>query len=124
MSSLSFDKLSFDKFIIEIMGSTIKFSGCIDLQDPEPIITPFFAKIHEQITKQDIKEISLDFKELNFLNSSGIKTITKWIMKVTILPENKKYKMKLLYSEDITWQRTSLMILTYLAPGNVFALPG
>ena len=124
MSSLSFDKLNYDKFTIEIIGNTIKFSGCIDLQDPEPIITPFFNKIHDQIIKLDIKEVNLDFKELSFLNSSGIKTITKWIMKITILPENKKYKMKLLYSEDITWQRTSLMILTYLAPGNVFALVG
>jgi hypothetical protein len=95
MSNLSFDRLSYDKFTIEILGNTIKFSGCIDLQDPEPVVTPFFNKIHEQIVKQEIKEVNLDFKELNFLNSSGIKTITKWIMKITILPDTKKYKMKL-----------------------------
>lgn len=98
--------------------------GCIDLQDPDPVITPFFNKVHDQVLETGIKEVILDFKDLNFLNSSGIKTITKWIMKIPTLADDKKYKMKLVYSEEITWQRTSLMILTYLAPGNVEAIAG
>jgi len=124
MGSLSLDKLTDAKFNIEVSGNMVKFSGCIDLQDPEPIISPFFDKIHKQIVDQNIKEVSLDFKALTFLNSSGIKTITKWVMKIPNLTDDKKYKMRLLYSEEITWQRTSLMILTYLAPGFVEAIPG
>ncbi len=124
MMGLPLDKITDTKFSIEVSGNLVKFSGCIDLQEPEPIITPFFDKIHHQILKENLKEIKLDFKALTFLNSSGIKTITKWVMKIPALPLDKKYKMKLLYSEEITWQRTSLMILTYLAPGNVEALTG
>jgi hypothetical protein len=124
MGGLPADKLADVKFKIEASGNELKFSGCIDLQDPEPVITPFFNKIHQKILNENIKEVSLNFKELTFLNSSGIKTITKWIMKIPPLPDNKKYKLKLLYSEEITWQRTSLMILTYLAPGNVEAIAG
>ncbi len=124
MGSLSLDKLTDAKFNIEVSGNLVKFSGCIDLQDPEPVISPFFEKIHAQVIKENLKEISLDFKALTFLNSSGIKTITKWVMKIPSLPDDKKYKMRLLYSEEITWQRTSLMILTYLAPGNVEAVAG
>lgn len=125
MADMLKDKLSEAKFAIEVFGeNTVKFKGCIDLQNPEPIITPFFDKIHNNVIKNGIKEVFLDFKELNFLNSSGIKTITKWIMKIPLLPQDKKYKLNLIYTDEITWQRTSLMILTYLAPENVKAIKG
>lgn len=122
MSELAYAKLTDSKFIIEVNKNIVKFSGCIDLLNPEPLFVPFFDNIHENIIKENIKEVILDFKELSFLNSSGIKTITKWIMKIHSLSPENKYKMKLLYSEEITWQRTSLMILTYLAPDNVQAV--
>ena len=124
MADLSLEKLADEKFFINVSGTNVIFDGCIDLQNPDPVITPYFEKIHEQITSNNIKEVTLDFKKLNFLNSSGIKTITKWIMKIPALPDDKKYKMKLYYSEAITWQHTSLKILTYLAPGNVEAIAG
>lgn len=124
MADLSLEKLADEKFFINVSGTNVIFDGCIDLQNPDPVITPYFEKIHEQIISNDIKEVTLDFKNLNFLNSSGIKTITKWIMKIPTLPDDKKYKMKLYYSESITWQHTSLKILTYLAPGNVEAIAG
>ncbi|MBN2545806.1 MAG: hypothetical protein JXB50_08420 [Spirochaetes bacterium] len=124
MGELTRDKLTDSKFIIEVDKNIIKFKGCIDLQNPEPIVTPFFEKIHNNIIRLGMKEIFLDFKELNFLNSSGIKTITKWIMKIPMLPPDKKYKMQLIYTDDITWQRTSLMILTFLAPDSVKAMRG
>jgi len=124
MGSLFMDKLAEEKFTIDVSETTVKFLGCVDLQDPEPVISPFFDKIHNKIITEGIKEITLDFRELNFLNSSGIKTITKWIMKIPPLSDDKKYKLKLIYSEDVTWQRTSLMILTYLAPDNVEAISG
>lgn len=125
MADILKEKLTEAKFAIEVVDdANVKFKGCIDLQNPEPIITPFFDKIHNNVIKKGIKEIFLDFKELNFLNSSGIKTITKWIMKMSLLPPEKRYKMNLIYTEEITWQRTSLMILTYLAPDNVKAIKG
>jgi len=116
------ENLTEEKFSIDAADTTVTFHGCVDLQDPEPVISPFFDKIHTKILQENIKEVNLNFKDLNFLNSSGIKTITKWIMKIPALSDDKKYKMKLIYSEDITWQRTSLMILTYLAPGSVEAV--
>ena len=58
-------------------------------------------------------------KQLAFLNSSGIKAIAKWIMKLSSTAAEKKYLIKILQNKEITWQTSSLPTLTFLAPGAV-----
>ena len=77
-------------------GVKVNFVGDIDVQNPEPIFVPFFEQIHNNIIENGIKYVELDFSKLTFLNSSGIKTLIKWITKVTPLPADKKYNFKLI----------------------------
>jgi hypothetical protein len=93
--------------------------GDIDVQNPEPIFVPFFEQIHNNIIENGIKYVELDFSKLTFLNSSGIKTLIKWITKVTPLPADKKYNFKVIANSQITWQETSLKMLSMLAPGLI-----
>lgn len=100
-------------------GIAVRFVGDIDMEDPSIVLDPLFEKIHSSVVIQKIPEVQADFQNLNFLNSSGIKAVAKWIMKLAMLPAEKKYSIKILHNKAITWQVTSLPTLTFLVPGAV-----
>jgi hypothetical protein len=125
----SFATLGFKNDKVQIVadegGETlvIRFSGRIDDADPGAFMDPTLEGIHVQIVASGLREVAADFTELSFLNSSGIKSLIKWIMRQTELDEEQKYKIKFLYSGRVTWQQTSLKALTYLAPKTVTTVP-
>jgi hypothetical protein len=100
-------------------GISVRFVGDIDMEDPSIILDPLFDRLHEGVIKLGIREVDADFKELNFLNSSGIKGVAKWIMKLSEVDDDNKYIIKIVHNKDITWQVTSLPTLTFLVPGAV-----
>lgn len=101
----------------------IRFTGNIDDANPGAFLDPALEDIHRQVLANKLDEVDANFTDLSFLNSSGIKSLIKWIMRQTELPEDQKYKIKFTYSSRITWQQTSLKALTYLAPKTVVAVP-
>ena len=123
MNKLNLDDIVQDKVKINIAdsaaGLTIKFNGEIDMEDPGIILDPLFDKVHSGAGEKGFSEIIVDFVGLNFLNSSGIKALAKWVMRLSDLPEDNRYKIKINYNKDITWQVTSLPTLTYLVVGAV-----
>jgi hypothetical protein len=123
MNKFGIDNVITEKATVEVIdtdkGIKVSFLGDIDIQNPEPVFLPFFDEIHNKIIDNNIKLIELDFGKLTFLNSSGIKTLIKWITKVSPLPEDKKYKFTIIANSEITWQETSLKMLSMLAPGLI-----
>ena len=123
MNRFNIENISEERMEIEVCDDgpdiLIKFKGDIDMEDPGVVLDPFFNKLHAGMISQNIKEVKADFKELNFLNSSGIKAVAKWIMKLTELNNRQKYSIRILYNRDITWQVTSLPTLNFLVPGVV-----
>ena len=123
MNKFGIDNVITEKATVELTdlsnGVKVLFNGDIDVQNPEPIFMPFFEEIHNKIIEVGIKYVELDFTKLTFLNSSGIKTLIKWITKVTPLPTDKKYRFKIIANSEITWQETSLKMLSMLAPGLI-----
>ena len=123
MNKFGLDNIMTDKAAVDLTdiptGIKVAFSGDIDVQNPEPILVPFFDQIHSKIVANGIKYVELDFTRLTFLNSSGIKTLIKWITKVTPLPADQKYRFKIIAKSEITWQETSLKMLSMLAPGLI-----
>ncbi|MBN1522927.1 MAG: hypothetical protein JW904_00480 [Spirochaetales bacterium] len=123
MNKLNIQPIAEERIKIDItdipQGIQINMTGDIDMEDPSILLDPFFEKIHSGMIAQGLAEVVADFKGLNFLNSSGIKAVAKWIMKLTDLDEKTKYIIKILHNKDITWQVTSLPTLTFLVPGGV-----
>jgi hypothetical protein len=123
MNRLQIENIKQDRMEVEVFDDDsnmcVKFKGDIDMEDPGELLDPFFKNLHEGMLAHKIKEIKADFKELNFLNSSGIKAVAKWIMKLTELEEAKRYTIRIIYNRDITWQVTSLPTLNFLVPGVV-----
>jgi len=91
-------------------------SGMIDMRDPTLDILPYLLKIHEEVLKKSLKNIKADFTDLTFMNSSGIKTIISWIMKLNDVPAEKRYKINIIYNPNITWQESSIQVMQQLFP--------
>jgi hypothetical protein len=123
MNKLNIVPVNQARIAIEIVDKgpdvEVNFIGDIDMQDPGEILDPLFDKIHTGCLSMGVTRVFLNFVQLTFLNSSGIKSIAKWIMKLVDLPEDKRYTITITHNKDITWQVTSLPTLTFLVPGVV-----
>jgi hypothetical protein len=123
MNQLNIEPISEERIKIKASdtpdGLRIEFLGDIDMEDPGMLLDPFFEQVHQGAVSKNLKEVAADFTGLNFLNSSGIKSVAKWIMKLGDLSSDSKYLIKIIHNKDITWQVTSLPTLTFLVPGGV-----
>jgi hypothetical protein len=123
MNKLNIDSIKQGNVTIDVSdtagGVMVSIAGDIDMQDPSVILDPLFEKVHAGALGAGIKQVEADFRKLTFLNSSGIKAMAKWIMKLTTTPADSKYTLKILHNKEISWQATSLPTLTFLAPGMV-----
>lgn len=123
MNKLNINPVIHEKIRVEVFdrdaGLSVQFVGDIDMEDPSVVLDPLFDKIHHGMVGQKIPFIVADFNGLTFLNSSGIKAVAKWIMKLAMLPPDQKYQIRIAHNKSITWQVTSLPTLTYLVPGAV-----
>ncbi|MCX7655415.1 MAG: hypothetical protein N2Z76_02695 [Treponemataceae bacterium] len=126
MNKLNIETIKQDKVNIEVQdtasGIKVIITGDIDMQDPGVLLDPLFDTIHNGAIAQGMKTIDLDVTGLTFLNSSGIKAIAKWIMKLATVETGKKYTINIVQNKSISWQATSLQTLTFLVPGSVNVL--
>lgn len=100
-------------------GLKVAFRGTISTVNPAGILNPFVDAVHGQLAGANVKEIRVDFQELEFCNSSGFKAFIHWIQRIQGLPEPQRYKLRFLSSPARKWQRTSLLALSCYAPGLV-----
>lgn len=123
MNRLNIQGIRDEKIKIDITddpkGIRLLFEGDIDMVDPSKVLDPLFTQTHETVIKAGMKDVFLDFMKLAFLNSSGIKAIAKWVMKLAGLPASDKYTLHIIQNKEITWQTTSLPTLSFLVPGAV-----
>lgn len=91
--------------------------GVIDQANPSEFLDPFFATLHSEACARRVPQVSADLSSLSFMNSSGVKSLAKWIL------ENQRsqpsYRIRFLYAPEITWQRTSLGALAMLGKEHV-----
>ena len=94
-------------------NQTVSFLGTIRLQSTteyEPILN-LLQKAHDETGSGET--LQLDFRQLRFLNSSGINTISRFV-----IASRKQDKVNLLVlgNQDIYWQMKSLTNLQKLWP--------
>jgi len=107
-------EISHDTFKIIIFDNHVKISGIIEVREPGDILYQFFSDLHNEILEKEIKRIYLDIALLEFMNSSGIKEIVEWVLKLDDLDEKNSYKITFLYNPNILWQESSINTIIYL----------
>mgnify|MGYP001796753092 CR=1 FL=1 len=98
--------------------STVTFSGELALMgmgEYPPIATLLEHALKETLN-QSPNQLTLDLRELRFLNSSGINVISKFVIKVRKL---NTVVMVVKGSNSVPWQSKSLVNLKRLMPGMV-----
>ncbi len=89
----------------------VKFQGQLALRGPQE-----YAQIDnllKKIANNNPGEMTIDLKELAFLNSSGISMLSKFVLRIR---KNKKIQLIVLGSNDIPWQGKSLKNLQKFLP--------
>lgn len=96
---------------LKLMNHTVTISGVIDELNPGEYLKPFFEEVHNSVIKENeifndkaIKNLVVDIKMLDFINSSGIRELVKWILKITKLSEDQQYKLQFKINKNLNWQ--------------------
>ncbi|MEM7795283.1 MAG: hypothetical protein AAF579_12650 [Cyanobacteria bacterium P01_C01_bin.118] len=107
--------------VYESAVATVTFKGELALMGmgEYPPIANLLEQCLEDATSQDPSQLTLDLRELKFLNSSGINVISKFVIKVR---RSTKVAMTIRGSDTIPWQSKSLVNLKRLMPGMVVEL--
>jgi hypothetical protein len=97
--------------IYESDTTTVTLSGSLrlsGLEDTNPVI-----KLLHGILEENPSLITINLQELEFLNSSGINMLSKFVIKVR---QKKETSLTVLASTKIAWQGKSLKNLQKLMP--------
>ena len=103
-----------DGIELRVTGSNIIIAGTINSKTSRLILEPFFTEVNSFILANNFKEVLVDISDLKFLNSSGIRAIVAWVIKIGALPEDSKYVITFLCNPDYTWQESSISTLMFL----------
>lgn len=108
-SQKGFEILSLSAFDLQ----TLKLQGDASLATEE--IGKALSLIHESAVKQGIRSIVVDVRDLTFMNSAGFKSFVTWLSRVMALPEEQRYKIRVLSNPETYWQARSFDALRSFA---------
>ena len=99
---------------VEDGGLLVSLAGTADLRVTDAVET-LLAGVHQRATAGAVREVRVDLRSLEFMNSSCFKSFVTWISQVQDLPEPEQYRIRFLSSPAILWQRRSLNALSCFA---------
>ena len=90
----------------------VLMSGKITLRNPREELTPHIRALHEAAIADGVTVLTVDVKELSFVNSSAIRAFIDWAVWAK---QAARYKLRFVTNPHTTWQRTSFAVLKSLA---------
>lgn len=94
----------------------VRFAGTGEAEGAA-VLDRFLGVLHRQALANQLRRVTIELEELEFINSSCLKAMVAWIYKVDT--EGRPYKIHLRRDAKMHWQRTSLATLQRLAPDVV-----
>jgi hypothetical protein len=92
----------------------VRFSGTADLEAKDDLEV-FVKKLHREAVRLTATKVIVDFRELEFMNSSCFKIFVAWLAQVRDLEAAQQYRIHLLSNPNQLWQRRSLAALSCFA---------
>ncbi len=96
----------------------INFNGVM-LADANKKVEHYINRIRKQILSHNIKKINIDFTQLKYMNSSGLKIIIRWLKENEDSTNKDRYIVKLYYDKNISWQELSFSNIIALFPNSM-----
>jgi hypothetical protein len=91
---------------------TVAFTGTGDVAAIE-LLGDYLKRLHSEAERLLISEVTCDFRQLSFMNSSCFKAFVVWID--TVKNAARSYRIRFLTDPEMHWQRRSLEALRRLA---------
>jgi hypothetical protein len=111
---MSIEQIQGDEYAVEYDpgAHAVRMSGTVRLQttDDYAPITALLQRAHDEAAGG---ALSLDFRQLQFLNSSGISTISRFVISAR---KQDRVSLSVLGNRDVYWQQKSLGNLQKLWP--------
>jgi hypothetical protein len=95
---------------------SLVFDGTGDVAAIEPL-SSLLKHVHTEAQRLSLTEVSCDFRQLTFMNSSCFKSFVVWID--TVKNSTEPYKIRFTTGASMPWQRRSLEALRRLATNVV-----
>ena len=92
------------------------FTGSGDMHATS-LVNDYLKLVHEEALRLGLAQVSCDFKQLTFMNSSCFKSFVVWID--TVKNSEVRYQIAFLTNPSLPWQRRSLEALRRLAANLV-----
>jgi hypothetical protein len=73
------------------------------------------GKVHGEAMRLAVREVTVDVRDLEFMNSSCFKAFVSWLSALQDLEPNKQYRIRFLSDARKHWQRRSLGALSSFA---------
>ena len=90
---------------LESDGLIVNFSGNGDMSAVDAL-GRYLKQVHQEAVSLEVKDVSFDFRDLYFMNSSCLKAFVSWIYKVNTT--GRPYQIHLQMNPRQPWQRRSL----------------
>jgi hypothetical protein len=75
----------------------------------------FLSSVHREARLNNVREVTVDLRSLDFMNSSCLKSLVTWVTQIQDLPRGQQYRVTFLSSPTLYWQKRSLHALSCLA---------
>ncbi|MBN1696147.1 MAG: hypothetical protein JW881_01425 [Spirochaetales bacterium] len=124
MNKIQVESLQFDNINLILTdtddGIMLSFEGTIDMEYPQSVLDDYFDRIHVAVIEKGIKTVYCNLENLRFINSSGIRCVIKWLLKIKDQTEaGKQYRLVFCISNQNEWQLSSLGFLKELCPSLI-----
>jgi hypothetical protein len=92
----------------------VSLTGTADLTVKDQLDI-FLRDVHSEAQRSLVEEVIVDVRLLEFMNSSCLKCLVRWITTVQKQPGEQKYRIVFVSSPSVFWQQRSLNPLACLA---------
>jgi hypothetical protein len=95
-------------------GVLLKLFGSAE-SEAMAALDDLLIKVHARAVEGGVREVTIDMRNLEFMNSSCFKAFVSWIGEVQDLETQRQYRIRFLSDDQKHWQRRSLGALSCFA---------
>lgn len=93
---------------------SLSFAGSADSRS-QSAVEAMLGCVHSEALRLGVREVAVDFRDCDFVNSSCFKAFVVWLEQIQELEADAQYHLRFYSDETKAWQRRSLQALSCFA---------
>jgi hypothetical protein len=121
MGNEMLDPVVREGFSIRVEGKgpySLVVSGNADME-MLPALSPFLVEFHDRLRLKQPATVTVDFRDLYFMNSSCFKAFIVWISNIKKLDSSERYSVRFVTNAAFSWQVRNIEAIQEFAPDIV-----